>query len=344
MGKPSAPAPPDYASAAKATAAGDLEAAKYATYANRANQQTPFGTLSWSADDGTNPGGWRQTIELSPDMQALLQNQTGLSTQYGQQASDLMDRVRAAYQGGFAPPEGLGAVPQLDEAYQGQVVQGIMDRARPQQDYDYQRLQTQLQNQGINASSSPEAYDAAMRQYNAAQNDFRLGAERQAQQEAIARLNSQLGTRERAIQEQGYYQNLPLSTVNALRTGSQPTMPTFGGYAQQATTRGPDLLGAAQNQYGAAMDQYNAQSAASGDFWSGLFGGVSSLASKYSDRRLKRRIRRIGTLPSGLPVYAWRYTWGAPGVGVMADEARALFPDAVQTVAGFDFVDYSKVH
>ena len=38
-----APPPPDYAGAARETAAGNLEAAKYATVANRANQFNPYG-------------------------------------------------------------------------------------------------------------------------------------------------------------------------------------------------------------------------------------------------------------------------------------------------------------
>ena len=48
MAKSSAPPPPDYAAAAQATAQGNLEAARAAAQANRANQITPWGTLTWS--------------------------------------------------------------------------------------------------------------------------------------------------------------------------------------------------------------------------------------------------------------------------------------------------------
>ena len=48
MGKSSAPATPDYAGAAQATAAGNLETAKYTTQANRVNQITPYGNLTYS--------------------------------------------------------------------------------------------------------------------------------------------------------------------------------------------------------------------------------------------------------------------------------------------------------
>jgi hypothetical protein len=48
MGKSSTPPPPDYKAAAKETAEGNLEAARSATYANRINQVTPYGSLRYS--------------------------------------------------------------------------------------------------------------------------------------------------------------------------------------------------------------------------------------------------------------------------------------------------------
>ena len=46
--KSSAPATPDYTGAAKATAAGNLQAAQEATVANRPNMMTPWGNSTWS--------------------------------------------------------------------------------------------------------------------------------------------------------------------------------------------------------------------------------------------------------------------------------------------------------
>jgi hypothetical protein len=64
-----------------------------------------------------------------------------------------------------------------------------------------------------------------------------------------------------------------------------------------------------------------------------------------SDIRLKRDIARLGALPSGLPVYQFRYLWSdSPMIGVMAQEALEMFPDAVSMHdSGFLMVDYSKV-
>jgi hypothetical protein len=45
---PSAPAAPDYSGAAQATAAGNVDAARIATKANRVNQVTPYGSLTYT--------------------------------------------------------------------------------------------------------------------------------------------------------------------------------------------------------------------------------------------------------------------------------------------------------
>ena len=75
--------------------------------------------------------------------------------------------------------------------------------------------------------------------------------------------------------------------------------------------------------------------------------GIGSLASAgtmlFSDRRLKREIKRIGSV-AGLNLYEYVYIWGEKAVGVMADEVRKLYPDAVfKHNSGYDMVDYGKI-
>lgn len=63
-----------------------------------------------------------------------------------------------------------------------------------------------------------------------------------------------------------------------------------------------------------------------------------------SDRRLKTHIEPIGQLPSGLPVYRYQYIWSSTvHIGVMAQEAMRLYPDAVRTIEGFLAVDYYRI-
>ena len=75
--------------------------------------------------------------------------------------------------------------------------------------------------------------------------------------------------------------------------------------------------------------------------------GIGQMAaSAFSDRRLKRDIERVGTLPSGLGIYSYRYMWDAARryVGVMADEVERLMPEALGPVVfGFKTVNYGRL-
>jgi len=248
MGKQSAPAAPDYTAAAEKTAAGNLEAAKYATRANRVNQYTPYGNLTYKElGDGT----WEQTQTLTPQAQATLDKQMALSDKYADTASQGFDKV-----------QGLLANPELDMSQLpsrainvGQTAQeAIMSRLQPQLSQQDEALRTRLANQGITLGS--EAY----------------GKEMTAQGQ---RANA---NRASALQEQAYVQDRPLNLVNALRSGAQVQSPQFQSYAQQGQTQGANYLGAAQSQYQADMDATNAAHAQTSGMMSGLFGVGMGLA------------------------------------------------------------------
>lgn len=80
----------------------------------------------------------------------------------------------------------------------------------------------------------------------------------------------------------------------------------------------------------------------------GLLMGAGSF---FSDRRMKQNIKQISKLESGLPVYRFEYkpefkeiAGHGIFVGVMADEAEKLIPEAVSVHAnGYKYVDYTKV-
>ncbi len=263
MGKQSAPQAPDYTAAAEKTAAGNLEAAKYATKANRVNQYTPYGNLTYEEKpDGT----WSQTQTLTPQAQATLDKQMALSDKYADTASQGFDKV-----------QGLLSNPELDMSQLparamnvGQTAQeAIMSRLQPQLAQQEEALRTRMANQGITLGS--DAYGKEMTAQGQRGNDLQLQA-------ALQGISLDQANRAGALQEQAYIQDRPLNLVNALRSGAQVQSPQFQSYAQQATTGGPNYSGAAQAQYGADMDAYNAQSAQSGGLMSGLFGVGMGLA------------------------------------------------------------------
>jgi outer membrane protein OmpA-like peptidoglycan-associated protein len=74
-------------------------------------------------------------------------------------------------------------------------------------------------------------------------------------------------------------------------------------------------------------------------------GGGGGGGGGWSDRRLKRRIQRVGTSPSGLGIYSFQYVWGGPVfVGVIAQEILEVRPEAViEDASGYLMVDYSLI-
>lgn len=249
----SAPPPaPDYSGAAQATAAGNLQAAKYATAANRINQNTPYGSLTYTrgnpnSDDDPQ---WTQNVSLSPVGQKLLDYQNQASLGLGEQTGRALERVDQATGQPFNINSANDAV---SRAY-GNITSRLDDRFGREQE----ALDTKLVNQGLRPGT--EAYTNAMKDFNYGKNDAYTQADTQAMNFAP-----------QTFQLESAIRNQPLNELNALRTGSQVTNPTFQQVPMQATTAGPDYLGAAQagSQYN--MGLYNAGQAANSNLMGGLF-------------------------------------------------------------------------
>jgi hypothetical protein len=334
---PSAPAAPDYRAAAQETAAGNLDAARQATAANRVNQITPYGRLDYSIT-GQDPYGnptWTATQTLSPAQQQLLdyQNQTslGLGRLAGQGLGYVENMLQTPFDVSKLPSTGFNPSQTYQEAY--------MQRLAPQLQQGREQLQQQLANKGIDIGST--AYDRAMMQQAQRENDLLAAATTQG-------FGVGQQARQSALQEQAYLRNEPLNTLSAVRTGAQVQGPQFVNSAQQATTAGPDILGAAGMQYNAAMGDFNAKQAAQANLNQGLFslGG----AALMSDIRAKENIKAIGVMDNGLTLYSFEYKDEVKShplagdgihVGVMAQEVEQVFPYAVKTLDdGYKVVDY----
>jgi hypothetical protein len=334
-----APPPPDYRAAAQETATGNLEAARQATAANRVNQITPYGNLNYSitgADPYGNPT-WTATQTLNPQQQQLLdyQNQTSLGLGELSQkglgyVSNMLDNP---FDTSALPSTGFNPSQSYQDAY--------MQRLAPQLQQGRDQLQQQLANKGIDIGS--EAYDRAMQTQQQRENDLLLGATTQG-------FGIGQQARQSALQEQAYLRNEPLNTLSAVRTGSQVTGPQFVNSAQQATTAGPDLLGASQMGYNAQMGAYNAQQAAQNSMTGGLMNLAGAGIMAFSDVRLKQNIQPVGVLANGLTLYSYEYidevklhplAGEGMQVGVMAQEVEQVFPYAVTTLDdGYKVVNY----
>jgi hypothetical protein len=81
-----------------------------------------------------------------------------------------------------------------------------------------------------------------------------------------------------------------------------------------------------------------------GGLFGNLLGSAASLGSLFtSDRRVKKNVRRVGTLDNSLPVYAYNFISGGPTmIGVMAQDVEKRDPGAVHDIWGIKRVDYDR--
>ena len=174
FGSPSQPATPDYAGAAQQTAQGNLDAARAATAANRVNQVTPYGSLSY-AETGSDKYGnptWTATTGLSPEMQQLfnydtqsaiglgkLQN-TGLNYVQNMLASPFDTSRMTQYRGDIQSPtynqvgqgpqfSALGQAEAMSRVGNAQQAQGVSPADAMLRGGSTEQLQRDLENQGM---------------------------------------------------------------------------------------------------------------------------------------------------------------------------------------------------
>ena len=249
---------PDYVGAANATAAGNLEAAKYQTVANRATQINPYGTVSWQRG-ATDFDPWTQTTTFSPEGQKLfdLQNQTDLA--YGQSAAKGFENIKGLFENPNIDESKLTAMP-TNAGMTSQ--QAMLARLQPTLETNEEALRTRLANQGIGLGSTAYGREQNLAAQRA--NDLYLQAAAQG-------IGMDMNARQQGLNEQYQRMQQPLNLINALKTGSQVQAPHFGSYAQQAQTAGPDMNRVADAQYGASLDVANAQNAQTNAMMGGLF-------------------------------------------------------------------------
>jgi hypothetical protein len=304
-----APPPPDYAAAAQQTAAGNLEATRAAAKANRVNQVTPYGALTYTQSQTPtfNADAYRASLDAYNQARQSYQPQTD---EYGNVINP-MTLTAPNYADFMTQPDadsgwtatqtlspeqqqlldyqnktslGLGQLSQKGLGYVSEMLDNPFDTSalpstgfNPSQTYQdayMQRLAPQLQQgrEQLQQQLANKGIDIGSTAYDRA-----MQTQAQRENDLLLGATTQgfgVGqqARQTALQEQAYLRNEPLNTLSAVRTGSQVTGPQFVNSAQQATAAGPDLLGAAQMTGNAQMGAYNAQQAGQNSMTSGLMG------------------------------------------------------------------------
>ena len=332
------PKAPDTVGAAQATAAGNLEAARATAAANRVNQYTPYGNLVYAPTEVDRYGNqlYQVTQTLSPAEQQKLDLSNKLESGLLGTAQTGLDYAAGVLS---KPGVDMSKLPNMPINAGETYSDAIMRRLQPSMTAAQKSFDTKMANQGI--APGTEAYANAAREFQQGQNDLLTSA-------VVQGMGTGLNAQQQAFQQAAYNQMQPINVINALRTGTQVDNPNYVGTPQQANTGGADLLSAANQQYQNQLAGYNANQAASGNFWGGLMGLGGAI---FSDENMKENVVEIGALNNGLKIYSFEYkpeykdiAGHGRHVGVMAQEVEKVQPEAVVTMPnGLRGVNYSML-
>lgn len=326
MGKAKTPKAPDPYKVSDAEAKASKEVAAWNQSLNMVDQSNPFGSISYTqngVDPVTGAPKYSQSTTLSPELQGLLNSQIGAQQGISSAITGALGNLPT---GPFDPNINTDDIRQ--RSYDSQ-----MALLKPQFEEGWRNLETTMSDRGIPIGA--EVWNNENNRFDTARDTAQLGAARQADLDASNEYQRQFGN---ALTEY----NLPLQQLSTLMGNSSPvTNPSFSNYPT-ASAESPNVSQNVWNAYNANAQQAQQQNS---QLWSGLLGIGQLGMSMFSDRRLKRDIKRIGAMPSGLPVYQFRYVWSDDiQTGVMAQEAIELFPEAVSMDAsGFLKVRYDLI-
>jgi hypothetical protein len=330
MNDPVQPAAPDPVATAKAQGDMNQNTATTQQLLNMTNQVTPDGSLTYTQTGNnsfTGADGKTYTVPQFTATQTLSPTQQLLKT-LGDRTKQNIGQIgvdQSAKIGGL-----LGTNLKLgNEATEARLMDLGSRRLDPVFARNEEALRTRLTNAGIQPGSA--AWNAEMTQFQQGKNDaydqLLLTGRGQANQELLTERNQ------------------PINEISALMSGSQVSQPNFTN-TPQAQVAGVDYAGMVRDNYNAANQQYQAKLQQQNALMGGLFGLAGTATGmgiyKYSDRRLKTDVERIGTTAHGLPLYEYTI-FGRRERGVMADEVERVMPDAVIERDGLKMVNYAML-
>ena len=328
MGKPSPPKPPDPKETSAASTGTSVATALANANLQNVSQVTPNGSLTY---DQTGTYNFRDpytgqsydipqftaTTTLSPEQQKLadLNNQTqeNLGNIGVQQSSKIGSLLNTPFDPNSAVE---GKIDALGQA-----------RLDPQFAREEDALRTRLVNQGIQPGSP--AWNAEMTQFQQGKND------------AFNQLY--LSGNQQAFQQAQATRNQPINEVTALLSGSQVSQPNFQN-VHEPTIPTTDNAGIINTNYNQKLQGYQLEQQQQQALLGGLFGLGAAGVYKFSDRRLKKDIKKVGKTKDGQAIYSYKYKGDdTPQMGLMAQDVKKKHPEAVITTpSGFLAVDYDK--
>ena len=366
---PKPPPAPDYAGAAQAQGAANVETARVEGRMNRPDVFSPY-DITRVTDIGDDR--FRLDYTLTPEYEAQRQKQVGIQDAYLDTAGRLLGGLpqetfslaSLPSQPGMIDRSGFAEIPTMEalgdyaNRVEGAYYNRAVSRLQPQFQQQEIDLRTQLINSGIPEGST--AYNNAFAELRMAQNDTLQGVAADSIREGQALADAQLGRatglrsfqisdaasrvaeqermRDRQLADLLLQREVPLSEIATLTGLPSPT--TRGG--QVATTgldvpatsiAPPPIFAATQAQGLNDARRYGVEMQGYGAGMAALgniLGGAASAGAFGSDKRLKKNIKYKSKSKSGLNIYEFEYNWSPQKyIGVMAQEVKKVKPSAV---------------
>lgn len=251
MCAPSPPPAPDYAAAAQAQGAANVDAARTQGRINNPNVVGPSGTqtVTWDGDTPT------LTQNLSPQEQAIYNQNAQLRQSLGglglQGAGSLQGLIGTQLDLSGAPAPAGGS-----EAQRKAIIDAMMSRSNEDINNQQDDARSALIAAGIRPGT--EAYDRETQRFDRQRVDARNQAELSAGSEAQRSFGMDTDARKNAIAELLAQRQTPLNEISALMSGSQVNNPfSTPGYAQNSSVAPAPVFAGAQANGQNAMNIYN---------------------------------------------------------------------------------------
>lgn len=321
MGKKGGKAPkaPDPKETAAAQTQMNIDTALAQGAINRVNQVGPDGSLTYTQTGTQMVNGraipiYTATTTLSPEQQRIKAQSDAAALNLQGAANTMSGQLDTSQ---F----------KVDDAVEAKLFDLGSKRLTPRLDEARRRAETDAANRGLRLGS--DAYDRLMRQVGENEND--------------AYNQLALTGREQAYNEAVKERTLPIELINAMRSGSPISQPTFVN-TPQSSVANTDYAGLVNQNYQNQLAAYNAKQQQQAGMLGGLFGVAGNAALAFSDERLKEDIEKVGETADDLGIYAFRYKGDdALRIGLMAQEVEKKNPDAVvRHGSGYRMVDYRK--
>jgi hypothetical protein len=264
MGKGSKPQAPDYSALATQDAAAKQASYDKALQANRPNQVGPTGSLTWNQDPS---GNWTQTTTMNPQEKAIMeagqQNQLGVQGKIGEQVAGF-DTNQINFGGAPAMPEVGG--------YDQRSIDTIRALQAPQLQRQRAAQEAKMAAMGLGTGSG-QAWNTEQQNIGDTEGRADMNAILAGIQQGNTAFGQGMQARQQGVNEITGQESANLGKLQGLMgLGRGAQMPTFQGINQVGMAPTADIMGAAQNQFGAERDAYNAETASRDKLLGGLMG------------------------------------------------------------------------